>query len=194
MSQNPSASRPASRSPPDGQKTALPSVQARDDLRQTGGPADRQRPVSAGRGFYVQTSPQRVRDPQPSRPVETWRGLPASRDLGVHSILNPSEPDSNRAAGQQSSARGMDSPSSVAGPSQFGVSPSRTISNPFQSLPPASTPPTAEGYPASHQQPRRILTPRSPSRSISTSGGRGRGTINAQRSPFLPTRGQQIWG
>ncbi|EPE30174.1 hypothetical protein GLAREA_12897 [Glarea lozoyensis ATCC 20868] len=190
MSQNPSASRPASRSPTDGHRTALPSIQVRDDLRQAGRPVERQRPVSAGRGFQGQPSPQRVRDPQPARPVENWRGPGASRDLGVHSILNPSEPEPRSATSQRPGGSIAGSPLSVVGP-LFGASPSRTISNTFPSLQPASTtPPTAEGYPAPYPQPRRILTPRSPSRSLSSSRGRGRGTIDAQRSPFLPSRGR----
>jgi hypothetical protein len=189
MSQKPSASRPASRSPPDGQRTSLPSIQVRDDLRQAGRQVERQRPVSAGRGLQLQPSPQRLRDPQPSRSVEDWRGSGPSRDLGVHSILNPSDPEPTRATGRPSGPA-IGSPLSVTGP-QFGASPSRGTPHTFSSLQPATTtPPKVEGYPSSYPQARRILTPRSPSRALSSSRGRGRATIDAQRSPFLTSRGR----
>jgi hypothetical protein len=187
MSQKPSVSRPTSRSPPDGQRTALPSNLVRDDARQDGRPVERQRPASASRGYQTQASPQTEREPQSARPVESWRGTGTSRDLGVHSILNPLEPEANRGKSYRPSA----SPLSGPGPSQFGASPSRAISNAFPSSQPAtSAPPTSEGYPASYTQVRRILTPRSPSRALSSSRGRSATTIDAQRSPFLPSRGR----
>ncbi|KAF4626059.1 hypothetical protein G7Y89_g12097 [Cudoniella acicularis] len=194
MSQRPPASRPASRSPPDGQGITLPSVQVRDDGQQFGGQAEGQRSQAENRGFQqqVQISPQHPRTSHPPPPGEDWRSSGPSRDLGVHSILNPTEPDGNRSKARRPSGTVLDSPQSTAGPpSQFGASPSTSTPHTFAGpQPSSSTPPTAEGYTTGYSQPRRILTPRSPSRTVSSGRGRGRGTIDAHRSPFLPSRGR----
>jgi hypothetical protein len=115
------------------------------------------------------------------------------RDLGVHSILNPTVPQATPSSSRRVSIGNTESPLSVAGPSsQVGASP--TTGTPF-TLPPAGTPPTQEGLPATSPHgrgtpvPRRILTPRS----LSAKAGRGdqpQGTIDAQRNPFLPPRGR----
>ncbi|KAG9233328.1 hypothetical protein BJ875DRAFT_50245 [Amylocarpus encephaloides] len=177
MSQRPPVSRPASRSPPDGQRTTIPSLRARDDLPRVGEQAEGPRRHREGGGLDLQPSPQRARPSQHGRPAEDWRASAPSRDLGVHSMLNPSEPDS-RGAGPRHSGASTDAPPHSDGPPPFGQ-PSTT-----------PTPPTTESHGPSYPHQRRILTPRSPSRSLSSSRGRGGTTIDAQRSPFLSSRGR----
>lgn len=193
MSQRPPASRPASGSPPDGQRIILPPVQLRDDLQQGGRPAERPQQEAEGRGApqQLQPSPQYVRMPQPPS-GEDWRTPAASRDLGVHSILNPPEPERSGSSSRRLSGGTTESPLSAIGPpSHFGASPSTATTHSFsgQNVP-SSTPPMAEGYAGTFSRaPRRILTPRSPARAVSAGRG-GPGTIDAQRSPFLPARGR----
>jgi hypothetical protein len=195
MSQRPPASRPASRSPPDAQKIALPPVQVRDELQQGRHQVEGQQPEQVeGRGIsYTLPSPQSVRT-QASTPGEDWRSGQL-RDLGVHSILNPTVPQGTPSSSRRVSIGNTESPLSVAGPaSQFGASPTVGTPLPFPGHEaPAGTPPTQEGPRATSPHgrgtpvPRRILTPRS----LAARLGRGTqppGTIDAQRSPFLPPR------
>jgi hypothetical protein len=190
MSQRTSASRPASRSPPDGQRITLPPVQFRDD-REVGGQTDRQLP-----GSEIRRAPSRPhssnRQSLPSQVTagDDWRSAP-TRDLGVYSILNPSEPEGASASTRRHSGPGIESPRSVVGPSpHFVASPSTTYTFPGQQQP--SGTPIAEGYAGTYPRGRRILNPRSPSRAVST--GRvptpSQGNTDAQRSPFLPARGR----
>ncbi|KUJ19914.1 uncharacterized protein LY89DRAFT_579776, partial [Mollisia scopiformis] len=197
MSQRPPASRPASRSPPDGQRIILPPVQLRDDLQQGGRPAERPQQEFEGRGGgpppQLQPSPQYSRMQQPPPSGEDWRTPVLTRDLGVHSILNPPEPEGSGASSRRLSGGTTESPLSIGPPSHFGASPSTATTHSFSSQNvPSSTPPTAETYAGAYSRvPRRILTPRSPSRAVSA-GRRGstQATIDAQRSPFLPARGR----
>ncbi|KAH8679655.1 hypothetical protein BGZ60DRAFT_369203, partial [Tricladium varicosporioides] len=193
MSQRPPASRPGSHSPTDGQGTTLPSVQVRDDNQHAGGQVEgqRQRPESRGYQQQPQISPHTARVAPLPPAGDDWRSSTRPRDLGVHSILNPTEPDGGGSTARRASGSTMESPQSAAAPPQFGASPSRATPHTFLGQQPSSTtPPTAEGYSAGYPQPRRILTPRSPSRAISGGRGRARGSIDAHRSPFLPSRGR----
>jgi hypothetical protein len=195
MSQRPPASRPASRSPSHVQRVALPPVQARDELQPAGHQVEGQQPEqNEGRGHsHTLPSPQSVRT-QASTPGEDWRSGPL-RDLGVHSILNPTVPHGTPSSSRRVSIGNTESPLSVAGPaSQLGASP--TIGTPL-TFPshdaPVGTPPTQEGPRATSPHgrgtpvPRRILTPRSLA-ARTARGGQAPGTIDAQRSPFLPPR------
>jgi hypothetical protein len=197
MSQRPPASRPASRSPPNDQRIALPPVQLRDGLQQGGHYVEGQQPEQHdGRGYpRTLPSPQSIRT-QASTPGEDWRSGPL-RDLGVHSILNPTVPQGTPSSSRRVSTGNTESPLSVAGPAlQVGANP--TIGTPL-TFPgyeaPAGTPPTQEGPRAISPHgrgtpvPRRILTPRSLAARIGR-GGQPPGTIDAQRSPFLPARGR----
>ena len=197
MSQRPPASRPASRSPPDVQRIVFPPVQVRDELQQDGHQAEGQQPEQVeGRGYsHTLPSPQSVRT-QASTPGEDWRSGPL-RDLGVHSILNPTVPQGTPSSSRRVSIGNTESPLSVVGPaSQLGASP--TIDTPL-TFPgheaSAGTPPTQEGPRATSPHgrgtpaPRRILTPRSLAARVGR-GGQPPRTIDAQRSPFLPPRGR----
>ena len=193
MSQRPPASRPVSRSPPDGQKITLPPVQLRDDARQGGRQVEiEQADRHEGRGVPSQPpqllpSPQYGRPLQPAPPGEDWR-LGRSRDLGVHSILNPTDAEGTSSSGRRVSGGETDSPLSAVGTSQFGASPSLATQHTFPGQQPvAGTPPTQPGYGATYPRGRPILTPRSP-RAVSAGRGRGQATIDAARSPFLAGR------
>ncbi|TVY46475.1 hypothetical protein LOCC1_G003475 [Lachnellula occidentalis] len=185
MSQRPPASRPASRSPTDGQRITLPSVQARDGPQQGGRQPERHHVDPPGaRAFqpHLQPSHQHAR----SAPnIEDWRSSGPSRDLGVHSILNPTEPEGS-GSDRRVSGTNLDStfPTSTLHP-QFGASPSTNTPHTFPGQqPPTDTSQTVEGYGM-----RRILTPRSPARATGSARGRGQ-TYDAQLSPFLPPRGR----
>ncbi|CAG8962079.1 hypothetical protein HYFRA_00005122, partial [Hymenoscyphus fraxineus] len=195
MSRRPSASRPASRSPSDGQRIVLPAVQTRDDPRDMGGHGERHRLLSDSRAFQLQPSSERVRPNLPAPVADEWRSSGPSRDLGVHSILNPSGPESSRQTNRRSTI--AESPQSVGSISQLGPSAS-TTTTPTTSFPnlqtSVSTPPAGESYNAPYAHQRRILTPRSPSRAISSGRGRAMTTIDAQISPFLPPRSARTEG
>jgi hypothetical protein len=108
-------------------------------------------------------------------------------------MLNPTEPEgSGSSSSRIISGATSESPSSAVGPApQFGTSPSTATPHTFPGQPPPSeSPTTAEGYGGSIPRVRKILTPRSPSQTVSAGRGIGRGTIDAQRSPFLPSRGR----
>ena len=195
MSQRPPASRPASRSPPNVQRIAFQPVHVRDELQQDGPEAEGQQPEQVeGRGHsHTLPSPQSIRT-QASTPGEDWRSGPL-RDLGVHSILNPTVPQGTPSSSRRVSIGNTESPLSVVGPaSQLGASP--TIDTPL-TFPgheaSAGTPPTQEGLRATSPHgrgtpaPRRILTPRSLAARVGRVAQPPR-TIDAQRSPFLPPR------
>ncbi|KAI9647067.1 hypothetical protein NHQ30_005069 [Ciborinia camelliae] len=193
MSQRLSASRPASRSPPESQKITLPPVQVRDDPRHGGRQADR--PLEQdNRGFpqphHTLPSPS-LRTPQSASTGEDWKSSGPSRDLGVHSILNPTEPESASNSSRRMSGGTTDSPlSTTTGrTSHFGASPLVATSHPYSNRPPVSTSPSLESFNPNFPRgpPRRMLTPRSP-RPASIGRAPFHGTINAQESPFLPSR------
>jgi hypothetical protein len=191
MSQRPPAPRPASHSPPDGQRITLPPVQLRDEPKEVGREVERQQPEPEARALpQHQPSPQNARTSQTAPFGEDWRVSAPIRDLGVHTILNPTEPEGSGSSSRRLSVGTSGSPSTSGPASSFGASP--LISTPQHTFPgpqqPSSTPPTAEGCSSTFPRPRRILTPRSPR---VTSMGRGaQETINARRSPFLPSRGR----
>ncbi|RAL67372.1 hypothetical protein DID88_008127 [Monilinia fructigena] len=168
MSQRLSASRPASRSPPESQKITLPPVQVRDDPRHGGRQADRQLEQD-NRGLqqphHTLPSPS-SRTPLSASTGEDWKSSGPSRDLGVHSILNPTEPESASNSSRRLSVGTTDPPlSTKTGPtSHFGASPSVATTHPYSNRPPVSTSPSLES--------------RAPVQ----------GSINAQDSPFLPSR------
>lgn len=194
MSQRPPASRPASRSPSDGQRITLPPFQHRDDRQQGGRHVEREELEQSGSRTHlpIQPSPQYGRTSQPGTPGEGWR--PAqSRDLGVQSMLNPAEPDGSHAShvsGRRTSSGTIDSPISASGQhSQYAPSP--TIGTSHSHPGSSYTSPTSEVYrvtlPSGRgSPPRRTLTPRGV-RTVSLQGP-SQGTIDAQRSPFVPER------
>ncbi|PMD43497.1 hypothetical protein L207DRAFT_580344 [Hyaloscypha variabilis F] len=191
MSQRPPASRPASRSPPDGQRITLPPVQLRDDPSPGGRQGERQQQEPEGRGYPQQLqSPQHARPAQPAPSGEDWRSSGPSRDLGVHSMLNPSESEaSGPSSHRRLSETATESPG-IGPASQFRASPIGMTAHPFPAQQtPSSTPPTTEAF-VPYPRSRRILTARSPSRAFSSGRGNSPATIDAQRSPFLPSRGR----
>lgn len=188
MSQRPSASRPASRSPSEGQRIVLPPVQFRDDLRQEG----RQQPEFESRGF-----PPHGQSYQNTASGEDWRSSRQPRDLGVHSILNPSEPEGSRNTSRRVSGGTNESPTSAIGPAPvFGASPSSALAHTFPGQQQLISGMPLAGDPHSttfSRAPRRILTPRSPSARIASAGrgmGPAPGTIDAHQTPFLSSRGR----
>ena len=198
MSQRPPASRPASHSPPDGQEPTLPPIQLRDDAQQGSRQGDPQLaenlegPRLAPQDSQPLPSPssQYGRPLQPAPSGEGWRSGP-SRDLGVHSMLNPTEPEGSSSSGRRVSDAETGSPQSAVGPrSHFGASPSSASQHTFPGQQPAAgAPSTQSSYSATLPRSRPILTPRSP-RSFGIGRGRGQATIDASRTPFLPLRGR----
>ena len=193
MSQRPAASRPASRSPPDGRKITLPPVQLREDVQQGGRQVEpQQQEQLEGRGLPAH-APQPLPSPQYGRPLqptpsgEDWRsGL--SRDLGVRSILNPIEPEGVSSSGRRMRVGESASPLSAVGHPQYAASPTTASQSTFAGQQPAvGTPPIQPSYSTTFPRGRQMLTPRSP-RNVSAGRGRGQGTIDASRSPFLTGR------
>jgi hypothetical protein len=193
MSQRPPASRPASRSPPDGQRITLPPVQLRDDPPLGGRPGERQQQEHDGRGYpqQLQSSPQDARTSQAAPSGEDWRSSGPSRDLNVHSMLNPAESEASGHSNRRRLSEATAESPSVGTATQFGASPIGMTAHPFpaqQAL--SNTPPSAEAHSATYPRNRRILTARSPSRAFSSGRGTSPATIDAARSPFLPSRGR----
>ena len=185
MSQRPSASRPASRSPHDDHRVALPAVQYGDNDR----PGGLQVEQRGGQDVHVTTALQRsgqtlpalqTRGEQIGPSDDERRSAGPSRDSGLRSILNPTEPEVSDDARRRSTTT-AESPQSVVSSSQFGASPASQHALP--SLQPARTSPI--GYTSVPYPQRRVLTPRSPR---VASLGRGSGTIDAHQSPFLHGR------
>lgn len=196
MSQRPPGSRPASRSPADDQKLTLPPVQTRDDGQQARGERESSQSEQGTQEFTSrqQQLPQQQPLPSPqsiqaSLSSEEWRSpAPLSRDLGVHSMLNPSDPERERGEafpGRRLSGSVAASPLSTAMSSpRYGESPTVGTPLPFPGQPLVGTPPATENYPLPFPG-RRILTPKSPR---SASLGRVPGTIDAKLSPFIISR------
>lgn len=194
MSQRPPASRPASRSPSNVQNIALPPVEVRDETQQGGQQVggQQQEQQHEGRGHSHNFPSSHSARTQASTLGEDWRSGPL-RDLGVHSILNPTVSQGTPSSSRRVSIGNTESPLSVAGPaSQLGTSPiiGTPLTFPSHEIL-AGTPPTQEAPRATSPHgrgtpvPRRILTPRSLAARIGR-GGQPPGTIDAQRSPFLP--------
>ncbi|PBP20499.1 hypothetical protein BUE80_DR008614 [Diplocarpon rosae] len=194
MSQRPPASRPASRSPPEGQRLVLPPVQLRHDIQQEGRYAARTQPELESRGFLQHLpASQHAQTSQPSPPGEGWRPPRQSRDLGVHSILNPPESESRGSSSRRMSGGTNESPRSAVGPPFEPTASTAALHTfPGQQLS-AGVPPAGEPHAAAFSAaPRRILTPNSPSaRAVSVGRGVGVGTIDAHQTPFLGSRGRR---
>ncbi|KAK2628566.1 hypothetical protein QTJ16_001669 [Diplocarpon rosae] len=194
MSQRPSASRPASRSPPEGQRLVLPPVQLRHDVQQEGRHVARPQPEPESRGFLQHLpASQHAQTSQPSPPGEGWRPPRQSRDLGVHSILNPPESESRGNPNRRMSGGTNESPRSAAEPPFEPTASTGALHTfPGQQLS-SGVPPVGEPHAAAFPTaPRRILTPNSPSaRAVSVGRGVGVGTIDAHQTPFLGSRGRR---
>lgn len=199
MSQRPSASRPASRSPTDGQRITLPPVRIRDDS--TGErPIERQDAEQSEARTYppIQPSPHYGRLPVVGTPGEESRPAP-SRSLGLDAMLNPSDADGFSVSSRRSG--GTDSPLSTVGRQSYfppNAFPASSYTIPGQQTAPRISPtqevPRASFSRGRGTSPRRILTPTSRNpQTRNTSLGRlgGPTLIDAQQSPFLQTRGRQ---
>ncbi|KAI9833895.1 MAG: hypothetical protein M1819_003404 [Sarea resinae] len=111
-----------------------------------------------------------------------------SRLIGVHSILNPTNPEVPEVAGRRRSAAHFDtSPFEAA--SRRQSLPANDPASIAREPGPERTPPSAVAFPAgTGQAPRRILTPLSPAARRTASLGRVHvplATIDARNSPFL---------
>jgi hypothetical protein len=193
MSQRPSAIRPAASPPPDGRvNPPPPSGLPQDDSQQAG-----RQGFGPGRGMHQEHERRDPRHEEASQPLmaehssqnppieESRRHSGSSRGLGVHNILNPTESDPPGGSTPHIDSRLARSPQS-GGPLQFSATPSSFTSQGFESQQTIS-PPQGEGHGGSAGRGRKILVPKSP-RSISL-GSRPSGTVNAQQSPFFPSRG-----
>ncbi|KAK6584488.1 hypothetical protein PZA11_002712 [Diplocarpon coronariae] len=195
MSQRPSASRPASRSPPEGQRLVLPPVQLRHDCQQEVRRAAIPQPEPEVRA-YPQHLPASQHAPtsQPPPPREGWRSSRQPRDLGVHSILNPPESESGEDSRRRMSGGTNESPISAVGlPFEPGSSAAAALHTvPGQQIPLGMSPAGESHAAAFSRAPRRILTPNSPSaRAVTAGRGAVVGTIDAHQTPFLASRGRR---
>ncbi|KAH8587203.1 hypothetical protein B0O99DRAFT_656507 [Bisporella sp. PMI_857] len=194
MSQQPPASRTVSRLSPGRQELTLPPLQRPNGIQQRNYPAERQLPEQSknqGRARFQQQGSVS----QPEAPGEDWRPTP-SRDLSVHSILNPAEPEGLHAA--QTSSRPVSTGttdlhhSTTGPPAHFTLSPMTGLQHTVSGRPASSnTSPTQESYKSTFSRsrgssPRRILTPEGARTTILHKPSQG--TIDAQRSPFIPYR------
>ncbi|KAG9245880.1 hypothetical protein BJ878DRAFT_418221 [Calycina marina] len=199
MSQRSSASRPASQSSPEGQRITLPPLQPRDDhshVEQRDKGAEQEQRESK-RYTALQASSQHGRVFQSGAPQEPWRSAPSTRDLGVQSILNPMEPERTQIFHLSARRRDTsDLTQSTPGAHPYlAPSPSTSTTNTFpgQSGSSNTSPiqetnrtslPTGRGSP-----PRHVMTPKG----LRTTSLRGpsQGTINAQRTQFVPDRSRR---
>ncbi|KAI9817379.1 MAG: hypothetical protein M1832_004686 [Thelocarpon impressellum] len=192
MSRSPGTSRPASSSPQDGSNQAglarpppqpqatapRPPQHAGEDASPTG---------TTSSTAVAPSSTQHLPSPTAMAGSSAPR---TSRASDVHSILNPSPlkleplefPPPRRGSGP------LESPPSTLSTPQYTPS---SLSRPALPDRGSETPPApiaGEGQPiAPSHMPRRILTPKSPGmRAASMSRVGVPGTINAQKSPFLP--------
>jgi hypothetical protein len=130
--------------------------------------------------------PQYVQPPQTRTSGEEQRTPGSSRGLGVHNILNPSEPDPSGSSTPQFSGGITQSPQSTISTSQYGTVPSYFPSQTYPSQQPVSSSPPTEGQGETTGRGRKVLIPKSP-RSVSL-GGRAAATIDAQQAPFISSR------
>jgi hypothetical protein len=136
-------------------------------------------------------SSQHARTSQAAPSGEDWRSSGQSRDLGVHSMLNPVESEASGPSSRRRASEALAESPRVGTAPQFGASPVGTTVRPFPSPQLSSnTPPATEVHGATYPRNRRILTARSPSREFSSGRGTSPATIDTQRSPFLPSRGR----
>lgn len=186
MSQRPSVTRNA---PPSPHRITLPPVQLRDGIeaRHEGEilprDIDRRAPLP---------SPQLSQTGGRTTPSgDGWRSAPP-REHGVHSILNPPEPEVRSASERQPSGFPVESPSTGHSrpPSTFEPSPASTASTAHYSTqqPHMDSLPISESTGGNLSMARKILTPRSPLRTFSGTRSVGGQFIDATRSPFLSGR------
>lgn len=197
MSQRPSAIRPADSSPTDGRENPLlPPLRPRDELQQTTG----RQGLGSGHERHQDNGGQntthlgQTREPQMTE--QPFQGSPydgemrqsgSSRGLGVHNILNPTDPEAPGSSVSRPGGPLASSPQSGGPPfSQYpGASSSSSFIPQGYETPQMISPPQGQGQ-GGNSRGRKVLIPKSP-RSISL-GGRPAATINAQQSPFLPSR------
>lgn len=193
MSQMPSASRPASRSPTDGRNITLPPVQVRDDGQQSGRPAE-------GRGMQQELEGQGAMQPsqqaetlQPVRPTqittpgEDQRTPGSSRGLGVHNILNPPESELPRSSTPRLDASSTRSPQPSSQAPQYMVHPQHSQQG-YVGQQTGISPPAVEGQGATSSRGGRKYASLKSARAVSL-GGRPATTRDARQSPFLPSGG-----
>lgn len=173
--------------PPEAQRSAiLPSIQPRNDAEGPGtgtttGEASLQASELATRSSQFQEDRYHpfISQPLPPRDSLTQRSTP-SRGFGVHNILNPTDAEQSNSLRRQSDT----GYSPLAGSSYAASnSPRSSLQDAFR-RPPITSPPMRSSQEL-RQEPRRILTPRSPR---AASYGSHRGTIDAQQTPFLGGR------
>ncbi|SZF01676.1 unnamed protein product [Blumeria hordei] len=159
MPQKLPASRPASRSSTDARRLALPPVQLLDAINQVGISDDTLREktpsiISPLASQHSQVSARKFEQPPPS----------ASRNLGVQSMLNPTNQEGRQIVGHRPvEDTNQSSPNTVPGNS---LTSRRQFLSHHLSL---STLPPPDAQDNNHlRTPCQIPTPRSPSRSIST--------------------------
>jgi hypothetical protein len=188
MSQRSTASQPASHSPNDGRNINLPPVQPRPSdeksSEQAQAPKNSQDHGSEQQGQQPQAPAPQSFQAMSSRDERTAAGFVSSRGgLGVHNILNPSEPEESRrenARGSVLQSPQMERPASQHASPNIGRPGSRGKRKP-QGSPPQ---PSGE-YSLGVANPRKMLVPKSP-RSISL-GGQALGLQrNMQQSPLVP--------
>lgn len=114
---------------------------------------------------------------------EEQRTPGSSRSLGVHNILNPSEPESSERSTPAYGGGVAQSPQSVGPASQYLTNPSTFPPQGYPSQQNVSSSPASEGLGRTSSRPRKLAIPRSP-RTVSL-GGRTPATIDAQQAPFL---------
>lgn len=193
MSQRPPASRPASRSPKDGQRIILPPVLSRDDAW------DARR--GSGRIIGQPDHGNRMSTPTPStedparlpygyepRQANEPRRLPPPRALGLQNVLNSPESVAPFLRGVQSSGDLRGSQRSMAGLVHYGSRPSTEILRASGAPHPGSNPTSPGSVEASYSRRRSLLTPRSP-RSIGTIGTSN--TFNPPDFRSSPSRGRR---
>ena len=198
MSQRPSASRPASHSPPDGRNIILPSVQPRDVPKQAGRQAESRE--TRQQHEAGQTPLQVVSPANPVHPAQASQAMPygdeqktpgSSRGLGVHTILNPAEPEPSRHLTPRPGGRITASPRSGEPGPQYATNPFAFSPQGYAGHQALGTPPLAEGQPASPLRGRKVLIPKSP-RAVSL-GARATIGMGTQQPPLPPARGVRMF-
>jgi hypothetical protein len=169
------------------ERITLPPIRLRDESQASKRRVEWQEPESE-----VQWPPQQLRlSPQsapPSQSIPTgedWRTSAPTRNSGLYSILNPTQPDGSvmlRCHNGPNLATGP--PCSAVDPAPPSISTMHMFSGEEQ---PSGTSPTADGYTGTFSPGvRRILTPRSPSKAISAQRVAIHENADVGRSPFSP--------
>lgn len=171
------ASRPASRSP-EGAPITLPPVRLGNESH-----SQEDRLLGRVQSSIDNQNSQQAPHPNvhPSHPREDWRPAP-SRDLGVLSMLNPTEPESTSSFGRRPLAVTASPLSAIEPRPSFGTNSSIIPRHSFPGNPPG------DEHTTNFTRRRPILAPRSPSRAFSSGRSFGHATIDAQQSPFLSSR------